>query len=174
MSGTLLFLCVANSARSQMAEGLARSILGPEASVTSAGSAPSRVNPLAIEAMAELGIDISGQASKGVEEVPLDEVDTVITLCAEEVCPVLPGTVRRLHWPIADPAAADPAPWRTARPFPGRPRRDPRPHRGASGAALIPAIGWSRRARATLCRPRSCLCRRCAHASLPAAPGDCS
>ena len=100
----ILFLCVANSARSQMAEGLAKAMLGPEVTVESAGSAPSRLNPLALEAMAELGIDISGQRSKPVDEIDTDGLDLVVTLCAEEVCPVLPGRVRRLHWPVADPA----------------------------------------------------------------------
>lgn len=75
----------------------------------SAGSAPSRVNPYAIEAMAEIGIDISGQHSKSVDDIDPAGLDFVVTLCAEEVCPVLPGRVRRLHWPIADPASADPA-----------------------------------------------------------------
>jgi arsenate reductase (thioredoxin) len=101
----ILFLCVANSARSQMAEGLARHLLGPEIEVMSAGSQPSRVNPYAIEAMAEIGIDISGHRSKSIAEINLTSVDKVITLCAEEVCPVLPGHVKRLHWPIPDPAA---------------------------------------------------------------------
>jgi arsenate reductase (thioredoxin) len=104
---TILFMCVANSARSQMAEGLARQLLGPEVEVLSAGSEPSTVNPYAVTAMAELGIDISGQRSKSVDEIDVATVDAVITLCAEEVCPVLPGRVRRLHWPIADPASKD-------------------------------------------------------------------
>lgn len=103
----ILFLCVANSARSQMAEGLARHLLGGEVAVLSAGSAPGGVNPHAVAVMAELGIDISGQRSKAIEDIDLDAVDLVVTLCAEEVCPVLPGKVRRLHWPIADPAAGD-------------------------------------------------------------------
>ncbi|MCH2394514.1 arsenate reductase ArsC [Oceanibaculum sp.] len=105
----ILFLCVANSARSQMAEGLARDLFGSRARVMSAGSAPSRVNPYAIEAMAELGIDITGQHSKSVDGIDPEGLDLVITLCAEEVCPVLPGRVQRLHWPIADPASTDPA-----------------------------------------------------------------
>ena len=104
----ILFLCVANSARSQMAEGLARDLFGGRATVMSAGSAPSRVNPYAIEAMAELGIDITGQHSKSVDGIDPEGLDLVITLCAEEVCPVLPGRVQRLHWPIADPASSDP------------------------------------------------------------------
>ena len=103
----VLFLCVANSARSQMAEGLARRILGERAKVSSAGSNPAPLNPHAVEAMAEIGIDITGQHSKSVEAIDPSGLDLVVTLCAEEVCPVLPGQVRRLHWPITDPAAED-------------------------------------------------------------------
>ena len=102
----LLFLCVANSARSQMAEGLARARFGERARVQSAGSAPASVNPLAVRAMAELGIDISGQWSKRVDSIDTATVDTVVTLCAGEVCPVFPSRVRRLHWPLPDPAGA--------------------------------------------------------------------
>jgi len=105
----ILFLCVANSARSQMAEGLARKVLGADFEIMSAGSRPSKVNTYAIEAMAEIGIDISGHRSKPVDEVDPAGIDMVVTLCAEEVCPVLPGRVRRLHWPIADPASSDPS-----------------------------------------------------------------
>jgi arsenate reductase len=88
-----------------MAEGLARQMFGGAAGVQSAGSAPSRVHPLAIEALRELRIDISGQRSKGLEEIDLDHVDLVITLCADEVCPTLSARVERLHWPLPDPAA---------------------------------------------------------------------
>jgi thioredoxin type arsenate reductase len=105
----ILFLCVANSARSQMAEGLARNLLGEGFEVTSAGTQPSKVNPYAVAAMAEIGIDISGHRSKSVDEIDAAAIDLVVTLCAEEVCPVLPGRVRRLHWPIADPASTDPS-----------------------------------------------------------------
>ena len=101
----LLFLCVQNSARSQMAEGLARAIFDDAVRVQSAGSKPAAVNPLAIAAMQEIGIDISAQTSKPVDSIDPRSVDTVITLCADEVCPVFLGNVRRLHWPIADPAA---------------------------------------------------------------------
>jgi arsenate reductase len=104
----ILFLCVANSARSQMAEGLARAMFGDRVDVASAGSAPSRVNPLAIAAMAEVGIDISAQRSKSVGEVNAAGFDLIVTLCADEVCPVVPGCVKRLHWPLPDPAAAPP------------------------------------------------------------------
>ncbi len=105
----ILFLCVANAARSQMAEGLARHLFGEEAEVLSAGSMPSKLNPLAVTAMAELGIDISSHYSKAVSELDAASFDLVITLCADEVCPVLPGKVQRLHWPIGDPAGVDPA-----------------------------------------------------------------
>lgn len=101
----ILFLCVANSARSQMAEGLARELLGPRFAVASAGSQPSRVNPYAVAAMQDIGVDISQQFSKSVADIDTGSIDLVVTLCAEEVCPVLPGRVKRLHWPIADPAA---------------------------------------------------------------------
>jgi arsenate reductase len=104
----ILFLCVANSARSQMAEGLARRMLGGDVEVASAGSAPSRVNPYAIEAMAEIGIDLSDHRSKAVDDLDVERFDRIVTLCAEEVCPVVPGSVERLHWPIEDPAADDP------------------------------------------------------------------
>jgi len=105
----LLFLCVANSARSQMAEGLARQLFGDRARVQSAGSQPSRVNPYAVEVMGELGIDLAGQRSKSVDTIDPATVDVVVTLCAEEVCPVFLGDARRLHWPIPDPASDDPA-----------------------------------------------------------------
>jgi arsenate reductase len=105
----ILFLCVANSARSQMAEGLARWLFGDAAHVQSAGSKPSRVNPYAREAMAELGVDLSTHRSKSVDEIDPATVDVVITLCAEEVCPVFLHAATRLHWPIADPASDDPA-----------------------------------------------------------------
>jgi arsenate reductase len=104
----LLFLCVANSARSQMAEGIARALAPATVRVSSAGSRPARLHPLAVQALGEIGIDISGHRSKGVEDVPADEVDAVITLCAEEVCPVWLGAARRLHWGLPDPAGAGP------------------------------------------------------------------
>lgn len=100
---SLLFLCVANSARSQMAEGLARELFGDEARVQSAGSQPSRVNPFAIRAMAELEIDLSSHTSTSVDAVDASDVDLVITLCAEEVCPAFLGKAKKLHWPLADP-----------------------------------------------------------------------
>lgn len=100
---SILFLCVANSARSQMAEGLARACFGDRVRVQSAGSDPSRVNPHAIQAMAEVGIDIAGHTSKSVQTIDPTSIDLVVTLCAEEVCPLFLGSAQRLHWPIADP-----------------------------------------------------------------------
>ncbi len=102
----ILFLCVANSARSQMAEGLARHFFGDLFNVQSAGSKPTKVNPLAIQVMSEIGIDISNQHSKSVDEIDSDSIDAVITLCAEEICPLFFGRAERLHWPLTDPAAA--------------------------------------------------------------------
>jgi arsenate reductase len=104
----ILFLCVANSARSQLAEGLAKSIFGEDAIIESAGSEPSgQVQPWAIAVLKEQGIDISKNGSKSTEDLPLGflaNMDYVITLCAEEVCPMLPSGAKRLHWPIKDPA----------------------------------------------------------------------
>ena len=105
---SILFLCVANSARSQMAEGLGRMIFGDRVPVQSAGSEPATVNPYAIEVMKELGVDLAAHTSKSVQTVDPANVGTVITLCAEEVCPVFLGKARRLHWPIPDPASKDP------------------------------------------------------------------
>jgi len=101
----VLFLCVANSARSQLAEGIARALLPPDIAIWSAGSAPTQVRPEAIAVLAEIGIDASGQRSKSVDDVPRDQIDTVVTLCAGEVCPAYLGRVTLLHWPLPDPAA---------------------------------------------------------------------
>jgi arsenate reductase len=103
----VLFLCVHNSARSQMAEGLARSLAPAGVKVWSAGSQPSGVNPYAVKALDEIGLDIRSQTSKHVDDVPWREADTVVTLCAEEdACPVVAAQVRRLHWPLPDPGHA--------------------------------------------------------------------
>ena len=105
---SILFLCVANSARSQMAQGLASHLFGDRIRALSAGSVPAQqVNPLAVQAMAAIGIDISAQRPKPVDDIDLSQIDQVITLCAEEVCPVVPGVVTRMHWPVADPAAVN-------------------------------------------------------------------
>lgn len=103
----ILFLCVANSARSQMAEGLARHFGGSKIKVQSAGSKPTQVNPYAIHALKEIGIDISKHHSKSVKDIDLSKIDLVITLCAEEVCPILPIKTKKLHWPIEDPAGKE-------------------------------------------------------------------
>lgn len=108
MKPGILFLCVANSARSQMAEGLARMLWGDRMAVQSAGSEPSRVNPYAVEVMQELGVDLAKHHAKAVQSIDPASVHTVVTLCAEEVCPAFLGSARRLHWPIPDPASQDP------------------------------------------------------------------
>jgi len=104
----ILFMCVANSARSQLAEGLARQMF-PDAEVQSAGSNPGKVNPLAVAAMQDIGIDISGHFSKSIDELSPEftaGIDYLITLCAEEVCPTLVASrAKKIHWPLADPAA---------------------------------------------------------------------
>ena len=100
----VLFLCVANSARSQMAEGIARSLAGPDVRVSSAGSHPTVLRPEAVRVLREIDIDIAHQRSKGVDEVDRP-VDAVITLCAEEVCPVWLEPSARVHWGLPDPAA---------------------------------------------------------------------
>ena len=107
---SILFLCVANSARSQLAEGLARARFGQRLAVQSAGSVPTRVNPMAIEVMRELSLDLSGHHSKLVGDIDPAGIELVVTLCAEEVCPVFLAPVRRLHWPTPDPATAEPLP----------------------------------------------------------------
>ena len=103
----ILFLCVANSARSQMAEGLAKSMFGKEHNIQSAGSIPSgEVHPNAVIAMDDIGIDIRDQHSKSTDDLDkdfIDNLDFAITLCAEEVCPVLPSKAESLHWMNEDP-----------------------------------------------------------------------
>jgi arsenate reductase len=104
----ILFLCTHNSARSQMAEGLLRHLASDRYEAHSAGTEASLVRPLAIRAMAELGVDISGQNSKTLERYLGEHFDAVITVCdqANEACPVFPGARRRLHWSFPDPSKA--------------------------------------------------------------------
>jgi arsenate reductase (thioredoxin) len=106
----ILFMCVANSARSQLAEGLARQMF-PNAEIKSAGSHPGKLNPYAVTAMKEIGVDISQQYSKSFDNLAptfIAEIDYIITLCAEEVCPVIiVPSARKLHWPFPDPATND-------------------------------------------------------------------
>jgi arsenate reductase len=106
---TILFICVGNAARSQMAEGLANALLGDKVHAFSAGSRPAgKVSSRAIEAMKEIGIDISGQRSKHLEEFEGREFDYVITLCedARQACPFFPARIKNLHFGFPDPAAA--------------------------------------------------------------------
>jgi len=107
MKSNVLFLCTGNSARSQMAEGYLRSVAGERFDVMSAGIEPKGLNPLAVAAMREIGIDISGQRSKDVRELPGVSVQYVVTVCsnAREKCPVFPATVKFMHWDLDDPAA---------------------------------------------------------------------
>jgi arsenate reductase len=104
----VLFLCVRNSARSQIAEGLARTLAPAGTEIWGAGTLPGDVHPLAVTVMSELGIDLGRQRSKHLDHVPWREADTIVLLCseAEAACPVVPGSVRRVHWPLEDPAAA--------------------------------------------------------------------
>jgi arsenate reductase len=107
MKHKVLFLCTGNSARSQMAEGLLRHLVGDQMDVFSAGTKPSTVNPLAIRVMQERGLDISHYRSKHLDEFRSQPFDYVITVCdnAAESCPVFPGPAQRIHWGFPDPAA---------------------------------------------------------------------
>ena len=109
MTQRILILCTGNSARSQMAEGLLRNLAGDRFEVFSAGTRPSVVNPLAIQVMAERGIDISHNRSKHMNEFLSQPFEYVITVCddAAEACPVFPGRAERIHWSFPDPAAAE-------------------------------------------------------------------
>lgn len=108
MKKRVLFLCTHNSARSQMAEGLLRAMAGDGFEVFSAGTEETRVHPLAIEAMREIGIDISGHRSKTLDEFAGRQFDYVVTVCdrANESCPIFPGATERIHWSFDDPSAA--------------------------------------------------------------------
>ena len=105
----VLILCTANSARSQMAEGLFRHEGGRDWEVFSAGAKPTQVRSEAIAVMQEIGINISGHRSKAVGEFIGQEFDYVITVCdqANELCPVFPGETQRLHWPFEDPEGVE-------------------------------------------------------------------
>jgi arsenate reductase (thioredoxin) len=105
----VLFLCTHNSARSQMAEGSRRHLAGDRFEVMSAGTEATQVRPLAIRAMEEIGIDISGQESKTLDRYLHEPLDHVITVCddANEACPFFPGAQSRLHWSFEDPSKAE-------------------------------------------------------------------
>lgn len=104
----IYFLCTGNSCRSQMAEGFAQEILGPDCRVASAGIETHGLNPLAVKVMAEKGIDISQHTSKLIDPEYLNNCDLVVTLCgdARDRCPMTPPTVQKEHWPLPDPAQA--------------------------------------------------------------------
>jgi arsenate reductase len=108
MKKRVLFLCTHNSARSQMAEGLLRHMAGDRFDVFSAGTEATRVNPLAVDAMREIGIDISHHRSKTLDEMRGATFDYVITVCdrANESCPLFAGGTQRIHWSFEDPATA--------------------------------------------------------------------
>ncbi len=108
MKAGVLFLCTHNSARSQMAEGFLRHLAGHCFEVASAGTEARGVNPLAVRAMAERGVDISGQSSKTLDRFLDDTWDFVVTVCdsAREACPVFPRAVARVHWSFDDPSRA--------------------------------------------------------------------
>lgn len=101
----VMFLCTANSCRSQMAEGLARELGKGLIEPYSAGLFAAGIHPRAVAVMREIGIDITGQKSKDIDENLFKKMDTIITLCsnAEEYCPLTPPGIRRIHWPIEDP-----------------------------------------------------------------------
>ncbi len=107
--GRVLFLCTHNSARSQMAEGLLRHLAGDRFEAHSAGTEATHVRPLAVRAMDEIGVDISGQESKTLEGYLREPFDHVITVCddANETCPFFPGAKNRLHWSFEDPSRAE-------------------------------------------------------------------
>ena len=101
----ILFLCVANSARSQLAEGIARSLAPDNVKIFSAGSAPSALREEVVRVLAEIGIDATSQYAKPIDVIPTDQVDAVVTVCGEEVCPVWLHPAARVHWAMPDPAA---------------------------------------------------------------------
>ena len=104
----VLFLCIHNSARSQIAEALAKSLAPAGTEIWSAGTEPSQVHPMALEVMAEAGLEAGEQRSKHLDEVPIAEMDTIVSLCGEgeATCPAVNAAVRRVHWPLEDPSAA--------------------------------------------------------------------
>jgi arsenate reductase len=104
----VVFICLHNAARSQMAEGFARLFAPAGAEVWSAGTQPTGVHPMAAQVMSEVDIDLSGQRSKSLNDVPWEQADTIVTLCGEsdEMCPAVGPTVRVVHWPLPDPSRA--------------------------------------------------------------------
>jgi arsenate reductase len=120
MKRRVLFICTGNSCRSQMAEGMLRTMADQHFDVFSAGSKPTgHIHPLAIETMCEIGMDISGQSSKSVDQFKDQSFDFVITVCdaARETCPVFTGVTKQLHWSFEDPAQATGTPEQKLRIF---------------------------------------------------------
>jgi arsenate reductase len=106
----ILFLCVANSCRSQLAEGIAKHIFGSKADIRSAGSNPSMLSSYTSRVLEEVGINYQSLHAKSVDDLPqyfVEKIDYVITLCAEDICPVIPSNAKRLHWPLPDPLGRD-------------------------------------------------------------------
>ncbi len=107
----ILFLCVGNSARSQIAEGLAKEMLGPDHNIQSAGSIPTgKIHPGALKTMKDIGIDISTHSSKSIDDLEkdfMDNLDYVITLCLEEICPVINSKAKIMNWANEDPASTN-------------------------------------------------------------------
>ena|SRR5258708_5514671 len=140
MKERVLILCTGNSARSQMAEGLLREFAGTQFDVFSAGSKPSTVNPFAIQAMRERGIDISSHRSKHLNEFIKQPFDYVITVCdsAAETCPIFPGRAQRIHWSFPDPAAVEGSEEQRLQAF--RQTRDAIAERLKAWLAAMPAV----------------------------------
>ena len=113
----VLFLCIGNSCRSQMAEGLLRHLAGDRYEAHSAGIMESHLRPETVDAMREIGIDISRQHSKKADVYEGQPFDIVVTTCdeAKEACPMFPGAKRTIHWSIPDPVGKGPAAYRAAR-----------------------------------------------------------
>jgi arsenate reductase (thioredoxin) len=108
MKSRILILCTGNSCRSQMADGIVNHFLGEQYIAFSAGSKPSIVHPVAIEVMKEIGIDLSNNRSKHVDEYQNESFDLIVTVCdnAKETCPIYLGDVKKEHWSFEDPADA--------------------------------------------------------------------
>lgn len=113
----LLFVCDANTSRSQMAAAIARALAPPNVNISAAGLKPRPIHPLAVDALAEMGFDVSEAPSRRLDEIPPDEVDVVIDLCDEDVCAALPGPALRIRWPLPDPAQITGTPARRAEAF---------------------------------------------------------
>lgn len=105
--GHVLFTCVLNSSRSQMAAAIATALAPPSIRISSAGTRPAPIHPLAIEVLADLGFDLRDAPSRSIHEIPPDDVDVVITLCEENIGATFPGHALRVHWPLPDPSKVE-------------------------------------------------------------------